>query len=198
MSSESRRSFMRRLASGSALAIGAPRMLTSASPMTRTDTLDRVQQRSVSPNDSIQLAVIGAGGMGSADVSTALSIPSVKLVAACDLYDARLAPREDATDHWPWNDIFTTRDYREVLSRSDVDAVLVGTPDHWHRQISIDAMEAGKAVYCEKPMVHAVDEGADVVAAQRRTGSNLPGRQSGHEQPRKREGQGAVRGRCHR
>ncbi len=99
MSSESRRSFMRRLASGSALAIGAPRMLTSASPMTRTDTLDRVQQRSVSPNDSIQLAVIGAGGMGSADVSTALSIPSVKLVAACDLYDARLAPREDATDH---------------------------------------------------------------------------------------------------
>jgi len=163
MASESRRSFMRRLAAGSALALGAPRGLMASA-------LRRQQAARVPPNDSIQLAVIGAGGMGSADVSTALSIPGVRLVAACDLYTGRLAPQAGSTDHWPWTDLATTRDYREILARDDVDAVICATPDHWHRRIAIDAMEAGKAVYCEKPMVHAVEEGADVVAAQRRTG----------------------------
>lgn len=115
-------------------------------------------------NDQINIALIGAGGMGSSDTNTALQIPGVKLVAVCDLYDGRL---QDAKKKWG-NDIFLTKHYKDILQRKDVDAVIIGTPDHWHRQISIDAMAAGKHVYCEKPMVHAINEGPDVIAAQKK------------------------------
>ena len=118
-----------------------------------------------SANDRIQIALIGAGGMGSGDVRSSLDNGS-KLVAVADIYQGRLTR---AKENWG-SDIFVTRDYREVLARPDVDAIIVGTPDHWHRQISIDAMNAGKDVYCEKPMVQHVDDGAPVVETARKTG----------------------------
>jgi predicted dehydrogenase len=118
------------------------------------------------PGDNINLGLIGAGGMGTQDTVTALKVPGVKLVAVCDLYNGRL---KDAKDRWG-ADVFTTRSYRELLDRKDIDAVIVATPDHWHQRISIDAMKAGKHVYCEKPMVHSVDEGPAVIAAQKETG----------------------------
>lgn len=120
-------------------------------------------------NDTIQIALIGAGGMGSGDATMAQQIPGVKLVAVADLYDGRL---ERAKERWG-NHLFTTRDYREILSRKDIDAVIIGTSDHWHSKISVDAMEAGKDVYCEKPMVQKIEQGHEVVAAQKRTGRIL-------------------------
>jgi predicted dehydrogenase len=123
-------------------------------------------QTRVSPNDRIRIATIGAGGMGSADTNSARSIPGVELVAVCDLYEGR---RIRANELWGDN-VFTTRDYREVLARPDIDAVIVATPDHWHSRVSIDAMNAGKDVYCEKPMVHSLEEGKAVIDAQKRTG----------------------------
>ena len=165
-SNPSRRRFLGKLATA-ALATGATPHLLSASEVSRARIMEARSYKS--PNDRIQLAVIGAGGMGMADVSTALDIPGAELVAACDLYDGRLeAAREEHGQN-----LFTTRDYREVLARDDVDAILVATPDHWHARISVDALRAGKAVYCEKPMVHSVQEGYDVVQAQEESGKTF-------------------------
>jgi predicted dehydrogenase len=119
-----------------------------------------------SPNDNIQVALIGAGGMGQGDARMATSIPGVKLIAACDCYDGRLQHMKEVYGA----ETFTTRDYREVLARKEVDAVIVGTPDHWHSRISVDALNAGKHVYCEKPMVHAIEEGQSIIDAQTRSG----------------------------
>jgi predicted dehydrogenase len=119
-----------------------------------------------SPNDNVQIALIGAGGMGSEDARSSLKVGGVKLVAVSDIYQGRLTR---AKELWG-NDLFVTRDYREVLARPDIDAVLIGTPDHWHRQVSIDAMNAGKDVYCEKPMVQHVDDGKPVIEAAQKSG----------------------------
>src|SRR5262249_22335441 len=119
----------------------------------------------VSPADKIRLGLIGAGGQGMADTREALKLPGVELVAVADLCNGRLTR---AKENWG-NQLFTTRDYREVLARSDVDAVIIATPDHWHMRISNDAMNAGKDVYCEKPMVQHLDQGKHVIETAKKT-----------------------------
>ncbi|HWE85980.1 MAG TPA: Gfo/Idh/MocA family oxidoreductase [Terracidiphilus sp.] len=123
----------------------------------------------VAANDHIQIALIGAGGQGMGDTKTAILVPGVKLVAVADCYDGRLARAKEL-----WGaDIQTTRDYNEILARKDVDAVIVGTPDHWHKQASVDAMKAGKDVYCEKPMIHLYADGPEMIETARKTGRML-------------------------
>jgi predicted dehydrogenase len=119
-------------------------------------------------NDNIQIALIGAGGMGQGDAELATSLPGVKLVAACDLYDGRLAHMKEV-----YPGIATTRDYREILRRPDIDVIIIGTPDHWHSTITIEALNAGKDVYCEKPMVQRLDQGKPVIEAMQKTGRIL-------------------------
>lgn len=119
-----------------------------------------------SPNDNLQIALIGCGGMGQGDARLATSIPGVKLIAASDCYDGRLQHMKEV--YGP--DTFTTRNYQDIVGRKDIDAVIIGTPDHWHARISIDCMNSGKHVYCEKPMVHAVEEGKSVINAQQQSG----------------------------
>jgi len=122
-----------------------------------------------SPNDKIRLATIGMGIMGNQNTDTALKVPGVELVAACDLYTGRLTrAREKYGNH-----IYITRDYRELLNRKDIDAVIIGTSDNWHARIAIDAMNSGKAVYCEKPLVQKISDGLPVIAAQKKTGKPL-------------------------
>ena len=128
-------------------------------------TLPGEQTRTLSPNDNIQIALIGAGGQGMGDTGWAIQVPGVKLVAVADCYDGRLAHSKEV-----WGqDIFTTKDYREILARKDIDAVIIATPDHWHKQASIDAMNAGKDVYCEKPMIHLYSDGHAMIDASKKT-----------------------------
>ncbi len=156
----SRRSFITNLTKGVIGASMIPAVVTAKDRQRNLRDLIRSGQK-YSANDQLQIALIGAGGMGSADTNTAITVPGIKLIAACDLYDGRLA---DAKKKWG-NDIATTRDYREILQRKDIDAVIIATPDHWHKDISVAAMNSGKSVYCEKPMVHDITEGPAMIAA---------------------------------
>jgi predicted dehydrogenase len=121
------------------------------------------------PNDKVQIALIGSGGMGQGDARNATSQTGTKLVAACDIYQSRLEHMREVYGA----DTFITRDYREILSRKDIDAVIVATPDHWHARITKEALAAGKHVYCQKPMVQKIEEGAGVIAAEKASGKIL-------------------------
>src|SRR5277367_5587450 len=134
----------------------------------KTHALAALQSEPEKPaaaNDHIQIALIGAGGQGMGDTKHAIQVPDVKLVAVADCYDGRLAHSKEL-----WGqDVFTTRDYNEILARKDIDAVIIGTPDHWHKQASVDAMKAGKDVYCEKPMIHLYADGPQMIETARTT-----------------------------
>ena len=164
VSGSSRRNFIKKLTAASAAVAVGTNVLAAGN--NKAVHFEKLKRTPASANDKINIALIGAGGMGTQDVITALKVPNIKIVAACDLYDGRL---KDAKTKWG-ADIFTSRHYKEILNRKEVDAVIVATPDHWHQQISIDAMKAGKNVYCEKPMVHAITEGPAVIKAQKETG----------------------------
>jgi predicted dehydrogenase len=160
----SRRKFLHQLGSTSLL---LPLSAFAKANISKEEIEKRIipYQRKYSANDNIRIACIGMGIMGNNDVNTALKVPGVELVAACDLYTGRLERAKELHG----KDLFTTRDYHEILERKDIDAVIIGTSDNWHSRISIDAMNKGKAVYCEKPMVHRLSQGMPVVDTQRRT-----------------------------
>ena len=117
------------------------------------------------PNDRVRIATVGMGIIGFIDTACALRVPGVELVAVSDVYEGRRTHAREV--HGDRVDAYV--DYREILARKDVDAVLLCVPDHWHARMSIDAMKAGKAVYCEKPMVRTVAEGPEVIRAQQET-----------------------------
>ncbi|MDO5570944.1 MAG: Gfo/Idh/MocA family oxidoreductase [Bacteroidales bacterium] len=113
----------------------------------------------------MRIALIGKGSQGTGDTNVALSVPNTKLVAVCDIYKSRL---DDAKKAWGEN-IFVTENYKELLGREDIDLVIIATPDHLHQEISIAAMEAGKNVYCEKPVIHDIKEADGLIKAQKKT-----------------------------
>ena len=158
----SRRNFLRQLGGTSALLAGGV-TLTNAAEY-REHFIEIIKPRTA--NDNVNVALIGAGIIGHFDLNTYLKVPGTKVVAVCDLYDERMVRAKEV---WG-NDLFTTRDYRQILARPDVDAVLICVPDHWHDHIAIDALKAGKHVYCEKPMVHHIEEGHAVIAAHKKSG----------------------------
>lgn len=146
---------------------GAAAAVTPSIFATETKSLNFLKRAaSFSKNEKIRIGLIGAGGMGVADANTALEHENIEMTAVCDLYSGRL---DDSRERWG-EQIFVTADYKEILKRDDVDAVIIGTPDHWHKQISIDALKADKHVYCEKPMIHSVKEGRSVINAWKKSG----------------------------
>ena len=166
---KSRRSFIKKTFLGTALVSSSPLLLTRSYNQRLLMESRTYTSAKFAVNDSVNFAVIGSGIQGIYDTNTALRVPGVKLVAACDLYTGRL---ERAKELWG-KDIFVTRDYREILDRKDIDAVIIATSDHWHKKISIEALKSGKAVYCEKPMVQKFDEGHEVIKTQKESGKVL-------------------------
>jgi predicted dehydrogenase len=130
-----------------------------------------------SANEQIQLGLVGCGGQGRGDARNAKRFGNV--VAVCDVDANHLA---NAKKDFPEADTYA--DFREVVERKDLDAVICGTVDHWHTLVSIGAMRAGKDVYCEKPLTLTIDEGKRLVQVQRETGQVL---QTGTQQRSGRE-----------
>lgn len=157
-----RRSFLKSVGAAGTATMITPRLFALGTEPTES-------AKPIGPNDQIQIALIGAGGQGQGDTKTAIEVPGVKLIAVADCYNGRL---EHSKELWG-DDIFTTRDYNEILVRKDIDAVIIGTPDHWHKQASVDAMKAGKDVYCEKPMIHIYSDGPEMIETSRSTGRIL-------------------------
>ncbi len=157
----SRRNFIKQI-TGTTLALGAG-SLTALAEKQKTEERIIYYEKKISANDRINIAVIGLGIMGNNNLRTALKVPGIQFVAACDLYKGRL----DRIKEVYGNDIFVTNDYRKILDRKDIDAVIIATSDHWHGRITKAALQKGKHVYCEKPMVHFISEGHSVIAAQK-------------------------------
>jgi predicted dehydrogenase len=118
--------------------------------------------RPVAPSDTVRFASIGTGIRGCELLKASTQVPGVECVAVCDLYDGRHIAAQEAVGN---PNVPATRDYRSILDRKDVDAVIIATMDHQHRHIFEDACAAGKDVYCEKPMSHTVEEGFAMVEA---------------------------------
>lgn len=164
-SMKSRRNFLKK-ALGTAFITGTASTAFANGKKIITLRDEPADSRSYGPNDQVNVAVIGMGIMGFNNAETTVKIPGVKLIGACDLYTGRL----DRAKEVYGKDLFVTKNYQEILDRKDIDAVIIATSDHWHDRISIEAMNKGKHVYCEKPMVHKLEEGAAVIAAQKKTG----------------------------
>jgi predicted dehydrogenase len=116
--------------------------------------------RPVAPSDTVRFASIGTGVRGCELLQATTLVPGVKCVGVCDLYDSRHTAAQEAVGD---PSVEATREYRRILDRKDIDAVIIATMDHQHRHIFEDACAAGKDVYCEKPMSHTVEDGFAMV-----------------------------------
>jgi predicted dehydrogenase len=116
-------------------------------------------------NDTLNIACIGTGGRCRHLMQSLVKIPGVRIAAVCDVWDVALAEARKLADP----KAVVSKNYKEILGRKDIDAVLIGSPDHWHVPMTVDACAAGKDVYIEKPLTHEMSEGPAVLEAQRKS-----------------------------
>jgi predicted dehydrogenase len=117
--------------------------------------------RVLGANQKIRLGVLGSGQRASYLMSLANKVPGTEIVGIADVY----GPNRDKALKYAEPGAKTTLDYREVLDRKDIDAVIIGAPDHWHKAMLADAVAAGKDAYCEKPVIHSIEEGDELIRA---------------------------------
>jgi predicted dehydrogenase len=152
--------------------IGATSLVTAAAPLTSFAAREKAEERilmyerPITPNDKIRIGVIGYGVQGHFDLDTALKVPGVELAGICDLYTGRI---ENAKEKFG-KDLYTTRNYKDLLDRKDIDAVLICTTDVWHARMTLDALAKGKHVYIEKPMIYKISEGYPIMEAAKKSG----------------------------
>ena len=116
-------------------------------------------------SDRVRFGIVGIGMEGSGLLATAIQLPGVECAAACDLYDGRHELAREIVG----KPIPVTRRYQELLDNKELDAIVVAVPDHWHKQVVVDALAAGKDVYCEKPFSHNAADGLALVEAAKKT-----------------------------
>ncbi len=158
MDTLSRRTFLRK----SGLAIGFAPAVTAGCVSFITP---RVRAAAPGPNDRVRVGLIGSGGMGRGDLATFFLSPEVDCPVLCDVDDKMLAAGVKLVEEKRGKKPETVKDFRRVLDRSDVDVVLVATPDHWHALPTVLACQAGKDVYVEKPLATTIDEGRAMLTA---------------------------------
>jgi predicted dehydrogenase len=154
----SRRAFMQTTmgAAGAAVMAGAIPLDAEAIP---------TAAEQAAASDRVRFGIVGVGMEGSSLLATSIALKGVECVGAADLYDGR----HELANEIVGKPIRTTRKYQELLDAKDIDAIIVAVPDHWHKQVVVDAVAAGKDVYCEKPMSHSPADGLAMVAAARKT-----------------------------
>src|ERR1700694_1024186 len=155
----SRREFLQRSAGVAGASLVGGSILLEPEPMSALPRL-------TAASDRIRFVIVGVGMEGTGLLTTAVQLPGVECVAACDLYDGRHELAREIVG----KPIRTTRRYKELLDDKEIDAIIIAVPDHWHKQVFVDAVSAGKDVYCEKPMSHSPADGVAVVEATKRTG----------------------------
>jgi predicted dehydrogenase len=156
-SGHSRRAFMVR----SAAAVAATKGV-----LLRDERVEAASSSAVAASDRVRFGIVGVGMQGSGLLASAIQLPGVECVAACDLYDGRhTLAREIAGPG-----LRTTRRYQELLDDKGIDCLIAAVPDHWHKRLVVEAVRAGKDVYCEKPMSHSPADGLAMVAAAKETG----------------------------
>ena len=122
--------------------------------------------KKVAPSNRINMGVIGTGGQADGLTKNAMAHDFVRMIALCDVDKSQLAKAKAEVDkHYGNTDCQTHSDFRELLARDDIDAVIVATPDHWHALVCIEAARRGKDIYCEKPLTWSLGEGKAVVKA---------------------------------
>ncbi|HEV2729924.1 MAG TPA: Gfo/Idh/MocA family oxidoreductase, partial [Terriglobales bacterium] len=145
--------------------------VAAGSLVTKTIWLDPdplwAMPQAVAPSDRVRFGIIGIGMQGSGLLTNAIELPGVECVAACDLYDGRHTLSKEIVNN---PSLPTTRRYQELLANKDIDCLIAAVPDHWHKQVVVDAVSAGKDIYCEKPMSHTAAEGVEMANAAKKTG----------------------------
>src|SRR5262245_22021656 len=127
-------------------------------------------QNPVAANDKVVVALVGCGGMGRANLNDFVKLPDFEIAALCDVDPKHIdnAMGDLKKANRPTEKVQAEKDFRKIVERKDIDAIIVGTPDHWHAYVLIAACANGKDVYCEKPLSHNLHEGRAMVQAARR------------------------------
>jgi predicted dehydrogenase len=121
----------------------------------------------VAASDRVRFGMIGIGMQGSELLAASIELPGIECVAASDLYDGRHTLAREITRK---ADLPVTRRYQDLLANKDIDCIVAAVPDHWHKQVVVDTVNAGKDIYCEKPMSHNAGDGVAMVEAAQKTG----------------------------
>lgn len=147
--------------------LGKTTLLASAAGVAIGAKKGRAQlnNAAVPPPSRVGVGFIGVGIRGTLLLEASLEVYGVEPVAVCDLYKGHLERAKD----FAGSSVITTGDYQEVLARSDIDAVVIAAPDHWHKQIVLDAFQAGKNVYIEKPLTHKWEDGEELIKAAKKS-----------------------------